>query len=98
MHGNSNIKNLYILFAVWVHRLYSMTLLTGLCSHCSVCIPGISEVIINHVLIQNGSELKKIVPAVQHKFYLFPEFQNGESVTQLAKADGVDYRPNISNN
>jgi hypothetical protein len=50
------------------------------------------------VLIHNGSELKKIVPAIKQKFYLFPEFQNGESVTQLAEADGLDYRLNISNN
>jgi len=48
------------------------------------------------VLIQNGSELKKIVPGVKQKFYLFPEFQNGESLTQLAEADGLDYRPNIN--
>lgn len=53
--------------------------------------------IINHVLIQNGSELKKIVPAVKQKFYLFPEFQNVESVTQLAEGDGLDYRPDICN-
>jgi hypothetical protein len=54
-------------------------------------------VIINHVLVQNGSELKKIMPAVKEKFYLFPEFQNWDSVTQLAEGDGLDYRSNINN-
>jgi hypothetical protein len=48
--------------------------------------------------MQNGSELKKIMPAVKQKFYLFPEFQNGESVTQLAEGDGLNYRPNVRNN
>jgi hypothetical protein len=35
-----------------------------------VCISGILEVIINHVLMQNGSELEKSVPAVKQYFYL----------------------------
>lgn len=86
-----------MLSAVCVHGLYSFTLLAGFCSHCNVCFPGISEVIINHVLMQNGSELKQIVPAVKQKFYLILEFQNGESVTKLAEGDGLDYKPNISN-
>jgi len=40
---------------------------------------------INHVLMQNGSELKKIVPAVKQKFYFIAEFQNGESLTKRLK-------------
>jgi hypothetical protein len=51
---------------------------------------------INHVLLQNGSELKKIVPAVKQKFCLITEFQIGESLTKWAKGDGLDYKPNIS--
>ena len=54
--------------------------------------------IINHVLMQNGLELKKTVPAVKQKVYLIAEFQNGESVTQLAEGDGLYYRPNVSSN
>jgi len=53
---------------------------------------------INHALMQNGSELKKTVPAVKQKFYLIAAFQNGESVTELAEGDGPDCRRNISNN
>jgi hypothetical protein len=61
-------------------------------------IPYSAQIIINHMLQQNGSELKKSVPVVQQKCDLIAEFQNGETVTKLAEGCGLNNKPNISNN